>query len=92
MKKIYHFINGQEYISKSDRFGDIFNPASGEKIGSVSFANKDDVALAIQSASDAQKKWAATPPLARSRVMFKLKELILRDMDKLAFEFTNAHG
>ena len=92
MKKINHFINGQEYISKSDRFGDIFNPASGEKIGSVSFANKDDVALAIQNASDAQKKWAATPPLARSRVMFKFKELILRDMDKLALELTNEHG
>ena len=92
MKKINHFINGQEYISKSDRFGDIFNPASGEKIGSVSFANKDDVALAIQKASDAQKKWAAIPPLARSRVMFKFKELILRDMDKLALELTNEHG
>ena len=92
MKKINQFINGQEYISKSDRFGDIFNPASGEKIGSVSFANKDDVALAIQNASDAQKKWAATPPLARSRVMFKFKELILRDMDKLALELTNEHG
>ena len=92
MKKINHFINGQEYISKSDRFGDIFNPASGEKIGSVSFANKDDVALAIQNASNAQKKWAATPPLARSRVMFKFKELILRDMDKLALELTNEHG
>ena len=92
MKKINHFINGKEYISKSDRFGDIFNPASGEKIGTVSFANKDDVALAIQNASDAQKKWAATPPLARSRVMFKFKELILRDMDKLALELTNEHG
>ena len=92
MKKINHFINGKEYISKSDRFGDIFNPASGEKIGSVSFANKDDVALAIQNASDAQKKWAATPPLARSRVMFKFKELIIRDMDKLALELTNEHG
>ena len=92
MKKINHFINGQEYISKSDIFGDIFNPASGEKIGSVSFANKDDVALATQNASDAQKKWAATPPLARSRVMFKFKELILRDMDKIALELTNEHG
>ena len=92
MKKINHFINGQEYISKSDRFGDIFNPASGEKIGAVRFASIDDVALAIQNASDAQKKWAATPPLARSRVMFKFKELILRDMDKLALELTNEHG
>ena len=92
MKKINHFINGKEYISKSGRFGDIFNPTSGEKTGSVSFANKDDVALAIQNASEAQKTWATTPPLARSRVMFKFKELILRDMDKLALELTNEHG
>ena len=92
MKKINHFINGKEYISKSGRFGDIFNPTSGEKTGSVSFANKDDVALAIQNASEAQKTWAKTPPLARSRVMFKFKELILRDMDKLALELTNEHG
>ena len=92
MKKINHFINGKEYISKSGRFGDIFNPTSGEKTGLVSFANKDDVALAIQNASEAQKTWATTPPLARSRVMFKFKELILRDMDKLALELTNEHG
>ena len=92
MKKINHFINGKEYISKSGRFGDIFNPTSGEKTGSVSFANKDDVALAIQNASEAQKTWATTPPLARSRIMFKFKELILRDMDKLALELTNEHG
>jgi hypothetical protein len=31
MKKINHFINGAEYISKSKRFGDVFNPALGEK-------------------------------------------------------------
>ena len=47
MKKINQFINGKEHLSKSSRFGDIFNPAKGEKIGEVSFANKDDVQLAI---------------------------------------------
>ena len=33
MKKINQFINGKAHESKSSRFGDIFNPAKGEKIG-----------------------------------------------------------
>ena len=92
MKKINQFINGKSHESKSSRFGDIFNPAKGEKIGEVSFANKDDVKLAIDSARAALPSWASTPPLTRSRILFKFKELILRDMDKLALELTNEHG
>jgi len=92
MKKINQFINGKSHESKSSRFGDIFNPAKGEKIGEVSFAIKDDVKLAIDSARAALPSWASTPPLTRSRILFKFKELILRDMDKLALELTNEHG
>jgi malonate-semialdehyde dehydrogenase (acetylating)/methylmalonate-semialdehyde dehydrogenase len=92
MKKINHFINGKEHESKSARFGDVFNPAKGEKIGEVCFANKDDVKLAIDSAWAALPSWASTPPLTRSRILFKFKELLLRDMDKLALELTNEHG
>ena len=92
MKKINQFINGQEHQSKSSRFGDIFNPASGEKIGEVSFANKDDVKLVIESAQTAFQSWSSTPPLTRSRILFKFKELLLRDMEKLALELTTEHG
>ena len=45
MKVINQFINGKEYISKSERFGDIFNPANGEKTKKVSFANSEDCLL-----------------------------------------------
>ena len=48
MKVINQFINGKEYISKSKRFGDVFNPANGEKVKKVSFANSEDVKLAIE--------------------------------------------
>ena len=92
MKKINQFIKGQEHQSKSSRFGDIFNPASGEKIGEVSFANKDDVKLVIESAQAAFQSWSSTPPLTRSRILFKFKELLLRDMEKLALELTTEHG
>ena len=88
MRKINQFIDGKEYLSKSDRLGDIFNPAQGEKIAEVSLANKSDVDTAIESALNVKQKWASTPPLTRSRIFFKFKELILRDMDKLAHALT----
>ena len=92
MNKVFHYINGKEHIGSSDRFGDVFNPANGEKIREVNLANKDDVKLAIECAVKAGKEWAATPSLTRSRVLFKFKDLILRDMDKLALELTTEHG
>ena len=92
MNIVNHFINGKEYVSKSDRFGDVYNPANGEKIREVNFANKEDVSVAISCAVKAGKEWAATPSLTRSRVLFKFKDLILRDMDKLALELTTEHG
>ena len=92
MNIVNHFINGKEYVSKSDRFGDVYNPANGEKIREVNFANKEDISVAISCAVKAGKEWAATPSLTRSRVLFKFKDLILRDMDKLALELTTEHG
>ena len=92
MKKINHFINGKEYSSQSKRYGDVHNPALGEKIAEVSFANSDDVEQAIISAKNAFSSWSKTPPLTRSRIFFKFKELLVRDMDKLAAQVTEEHG
>ena len=89
MKKINHFIDGKEYTSLSKRFGDVYNPALGEKIAEVSFANSDDVEQAIISAKNVFSSWSKTPPLTRSRIFFKFKELLVRDMDKLAAQVTD---
>ena len=76
MNKVFHYINGKEHVGSSDRFGDVFNPANGEKIREVNLANKDDVKLAIECAVKAGKEWAATPSLTRSRVLFKFKDSV----------------
>ena len=92
MKKINHFIDGNQYLGQSKRSGDVYNPALGEKIAEVSFANSDDVEQAIISAKNAFSSWSKTPPLTRSRIFFKFKELLVRDMDKLAAQVTEEHG
>ena len=91
-KEIEHFVNGTDIRGNSDRFGDVYNPASGDITGRVPFATASEVGAAIDAAHNALPAWAATPPLKRARVMFKFKELIERDMDTLAAILTSEHG
>ena len=91
-QEIAHFVNGNEVNGGSGRFGDVYNPALGAVASRVAFATEAEVSAAIDAAHKAFPAWAATPPLKRARVMFKFKELIERDMDKLAAILTSEHG
>ena len=74
------------------RFGDVFNPATGEVARRVGFASPAEVDAAVRSAARAFPAWAATPPLRRARVMFKFKELVERNATELAKLLTAEHG
>ena len=91
-KVIQHYINGAVVESKSGRQGDIYNPALGEVVRKVAFADQAEVRAAVAAAKAAFPAWAATPPLRRARVMFKLKDLIERNMEELAQTITEEHG
>jgi malonate-semialdehyde dehydrogenase (acetylating)/methylmalonate-semialdehyde dehydrogenase len=51
-----------------------------------------EVDQAVKAAAAAFPAWAATPPLARARVLFKFRELMERDSDALARMITDEHG
>jgi malonate-semialdehyde dehydrogenase (acetylating)/methylmalonate-semialdehyde dehydrogenase len=89
---INHYINGKVVAGNSGRRGDVYNPATGEVVRQVDFANAEDVQAAVEAAQAAFPAWAATPPLRRARVMFKLKSLIEGHMDELAALVTEEHG
>ena len=84
VRDIHHWIAGKEVAGTSGRFGDVYNPALGAVSGRVAFASTEEVGQAIAAAQAAFPAWAATPPLRRARVIFKFKELIERDLEKLA--------
>jgi malonate-semialdehyde dehydrogenase (acetylating)/methylmalonate-semialdehyde dehydrogenase len=89
---ISHYINGRAVEGRSGRLGDIYNPAIGEVIRQVSLASAAEVRQAVEAARAALPAWAATPPIRRARVMFKLKGLLERDIDNLAALLTEEHG
>ena len=84
-EELGHFIAGKRVAGKSGRFGDVFNPATGEdhRAGSLS-PIASEIDAAVKAARDSFPAWAATPPITRARVMFRYKELIEQNRDKLA--------
>ncbi|MBV9964929.1 MAG: aldehyde dehydrogenase family protein, partial [Alphaproteobacteria bacterium] len=96
MSDVSHFINGKRVEGRSEssggRSGAVFNPATGEKVRRVAFANATEVDAAVQAAAKAFPGWAATPPLARARIMFKFLELLAREHDALARVISEEHG
>ncbi len=91
-KDIGHWINGGQVAGSSGRYGDIFNPAVGERTGRVAFASASEVDAAVQAAKAAWPAWAATTPLRRARVMFRFKDLLEQHMDELAELVSSEHG
>ncbi len=91
-KELTHFIGGKAVSGKSGRFSNVYNPATGEVTGRLPLANAAEVDAAVQSAKKAFPSWAKTPPLTRARVMFKYKELLEKNRDKLARMIGAEHG
>jgi malonate-semialdehyde dehydrogenase (acetylating)/methylmalonate-semialdehyde dehydrogenase len=92
MNTMTHFIGGQDVIGQSQRFSEVFNPATGQVTGRVPLACAADVDTAISSAQAAFPAWAATTPLNRARVLFKYKALLEQHADEIALAITREHG
>ena len=92
MNTIGHWIGGKHVAGTSGRFGDVFNPATGEVQARVALASTAELDAATASAAVAQIKWGATNPQRRGRVMMAFVGLLNRDMDKLAEALSREHG
>src|SRR3954463_11014350 len=92
MREISHYIDGASVAGRSGRYGEVFNPNTGEVQARVALASVGEVDAAVASAVRAQQVWALVNPQRRARVMFEFKRLLERDMDELAEILSSEHG
>ncbi len=92
MRQIQHFVDGQALAGTSGRFGEVFNPNTGEVQAQVALATSAELDAAVQVAARAQVGWAATNPQRRARVMFEFKRLVEARMEELAGLLSSEHG
>jgi malonate-semialdehyde dehydrogenase (acetylating)/methylmalonate-semialdehyde dehydrogenase len=91
MNTIGHLINGK-ISTDATRIQDVFNPATGLAIRQVALASIETVEQAISCAQSAFPAWRNTPPIKRARVMFRFKELLEANTDKICKMIGEEHG
>lgn len=87
-----NYIDGEWVASDSTVFGDVYNPAKGEKIASVAYGTAADVDRAVSAAKEAFGFWRETPPLTRARYLFRLKDAFEESFEEIAETLTTEHG
>lgn len=91
MATVGHFINGQ-HITDGERTQDVYNPSTGAVSKQVALASIATVEEAIAAAQAAFPAWRNTPAIKRARVMFKFKDLLEQNADKICQMIGEEHG
>ena len=79
-------IDGRLVPAVSGKTFAVYNPATGTVITNVPEADKADVDLAVAAARRAfdDRRWSGVSPSQRGRALWKLADLIERDLEELA--------
>lgn len=85
-------IDGERIDAYDGDVFDVFNPATGERVDSVPKGNREDVKRAVDSAAKCFKKWSETPPIERSRILFRISELVRAHSSELGTLLTTEQG
>ena len=91
-KRLQNFINGEWVDAKTDKYVEIINPARDTLLCEAPMSTQADVDAAVKAAQDAYYDWSNTPPVARSRYLHRLIELMEENFNDLSIVQTTEHG
>jgi len=84
MQSIANYIGGELLPPATGRYIDNVEPATGRVYSRVPDSGAADVDRAASAAKAAVDSWSHTPAAERSQIMFRLADLIERDLEPLA--------
>ena len=91
MTTLNHLINGEAFADNG-RTADVYNPSTGEVIHQVPLASRDTVQKAIDAAKAAFPAWRNTPPAKRAQVLFRFKQLLEQNEQRIVQLISEEHG
>src|SRR5699024_8226699 len=91
-KKLKNFINGEWIESKTDKYENVYNPATKEVLAQVPITTTKDFEEAVQTAKAAPEKWAKVSVARRARVLFRYHNLLEEHREELAKLITQEDG
>lgn len=92
LSTITNLVDGKPSPSTSTRSQPVYNPATGEAAATLPLSTTAELDAAVASAKAAFPAWADTPPMKRARIMFKFKDLLEQNADRIARAISAEHG
>src|SRR6476660_2954146 len=89
---IDHWVGGEPFEGDSERWGPVYNPATGATTGRVRFASAADVDRAVAVAKEASLAWGKSALGKRATILFKFRELVNQNSEELARCIVREHG
>jgi malonate-semialdehyde dehydrogenase (acetylating) / methylmalonate-semialdehyde dehydrogenase len=92
LETVPNWIGGKAVTGQAKTFADVFNPATGEVKRRVPLDGTAELEEAVAAATAAFPAWSNMPPLRRARVLFRFRDLLEKNTDRLAAIITSEHG
>jgi malonate-semialdehyde dehydrogenase (acetylating)/methylmalonate-semialdehyde dehydrogenase len=89
--ELRNYVDG-EWVDSEGEMRDVVNPATMKTIARVPISTQDEFDAAVEAAQAVYPEWRRTPPLARVRCLFRLKELMEEHFEELSRVQTMEHG
>ncbi|MBI1955617.1 MAG: aldehyde dehydrogenase family protein, partial [Acidobacteria bacterium] len=91
--KIYkNFIRGQWVEAQNGEVFENRNPATGEVVGIFPRSEAQDVAWAVEAASEALHRWRLVPAPRRAEILFRAAQILQERKESLAEDMTREMG
>ncbi|MBM4108546.1 MAG: aldehyde dehydrogenase [Phycisphaerae bacterium] len=84
MERLTNFIAGEHRPPESGQWLDVVEPATGAVYAQAPDSDASDVERAVSAAAAAFPAWSAVPAPERSRVLFRLADLLESNAERLA--------
>ena len=91
-KRVTHWIGGKPHTGRAERSGDLYEPATGRRTGTVDLAGQAEVDAAVAAAKAAFPGWRDASLSQRTKVLFRFRELVSGHRDELARLISSEHG
>ena len=92
VERLQYFVNGEFKDSKTDTWYDLHNPSTGEVTGQAPCCTNDEVLEAIAAAKAAYPGWRAVPAIKRAQILYKIRDLIIENMEELTMSVAKENG
>ena len=79
-----NLIGGEWRDATGGETRDVVSPYTGEVVGTVPMSGPRDVAATVEAAQRASEGWGRTPLKERTQLLFRYRELVLRDLEALS--------